>query len=246
MCNYLTSSSEMAVFIRPPHSSDSSYSGQLMHHCSLGKNVATSGAAGHMQERLLAHVQLSVLRLAGDTEVLSFDTWPAHCPQSLWSLVHIKPFPKWESPYPNGTLQGIYQFLSFQESLRIFSVLVIGVNGIRKLISVEVRVTEHLPTKKLTSMSRGSFIWSCPQEEVSTDFKIKDNEHKPSLMSNTYLSLYSHIKNMYKLQVMTGSGKKQDIWASFSRQCSCQGGECSKTLQTFCKKCGKRQLHRVT
>lgn len=30
-------------------------------------------------------------------------------------------------------------------------------------------------------------------------------------MSNTYLSLYSHIKNMYKLKVMTGSGKKQDI-----------------------------------
>lgn len=89
------------------------------------------------------------------------------------------------------------------------------------------------PTKKLTSIEQREVIWSCPQEEVSTDFKIKDNEHKPSLMSNTYLSLYSHIKNMYKLQVMTGSGKKQDIRKLSKGQCSCQGGECSQTCQTF-------------
>ena len=110
--------------------------------------------------------------------------------------------------YPPGNLS----IPVFPRNSGFFSVLVIGVNGMKIDFCRGMELQSISPhQKKLTSMSRGSFIWSCPQEEVSTDFKIKDNEHKPSLMSNTYLSLYSHIKNMYKLQVMTGSGKKQDI-----------------------------------
>ena len=188
-----------------------SYSGQLMHPCLLGKNVATSAAAGHMQERLLAHVQLSVLCLPGDTGVLLFDTRPCTLPPELMEPGSHKTFSKMRKliskRYPPGKLS----IPVFPRNSGFFSVLVISLNGMKIHFCRGVELQSISPPKKLISMNKGSFIWPCPQEEVSTDFKIKDNEHKPSLMSNTYLSLYSHIKNMYKLQVMTGSGKKQDI-----------------------------------
>lgn len=72
---------------------------------------------------------------------------------------------------------GILFHLSFQETQDFSQYLSSGVNGM-KIDFRGMELQSISPTKKLTSMSRGSFIWSCPQEEVSTDFKIKDNEHK--------------------------------------------------------------------
>lgn len=90
----------------------------------------------HTRGSAVTFGQSSALCLTGDMETFSFDMWPHTLPPELcgswfscFLMKHMKLFPKWESLYLNGTLQGRCQFLSFPELSGFFSVLVIEVNG---------------------------------------------------------------------------------------------------------------------
>lgn len=159
----------MAVFIRLTQFWLLPTQAGLMHHCLLGKNGPISGAAGPLREAPCPCL-LPVL-FCWDTDVPIWHM-TLHTAPELW-FVWVNPFKMRESSYPNGNLQDQDTLLLPRNSG--FSQYLSLVSMAWKLISCKSKngARASPPTKKLTSMSRVVSFGPGPQEEVSTDLKLK-------------------------------------------------------------------------